>query len=338
MNQALKVAEKLRGVIAEFRFAWENKSFAVGASIGVAPIDRESQGGPALLAAADAACYAAKGKGRNRVQAWAPDDAELAARRGEMQWVSRLTRALEEDRFRLYAQKIVPVLPEASEPAHYELLVRMEDESGRLVAPMAFIPAAERYNLMPAIDRKVIALAFRFHHERWGGVAEGVCPTFSINLSGASLGDDRMVESIRAQLERYRLPPASICFEITETSAVANLGEASRMLAAVRELGCRFSLDDFGSGFSSFSYLKTLPVDFLKIDGAFVRDMAHDSIDAAMVGAINSIGHVMGIRTIAECVEDPAILELLRGIGVDYAQGYGIARPVPLEDIEPASA
>jgi EAL domain-containing protein (putative c-di-GMP-specific phosphodiesterase class I) len=248
-----------------------------------------------------------------------------------MQWVSRITRAFEENRFRLYCQRIAGIRPDGADEEHYEVLVRMVDEGGELVPPMSFIPAAERYSLMHAIDQCVMTLAF----SRWQALAASCLrlPMLSINLSGASISDDCILAFIHEQFKRHQVPPRAICFEITETAAIANLTRASKVIRELKELGCRFSLDDFGSGLSSFAYLKNLPVDYLKIDGVFVKDMANDPIDCAMVRAINDIGHVMGIRTIAEWVENEVTLGMLRTIGVDYVQGFAVHVPEPIEAI-----
>jgi EAL domain-containing protein (putative c-di-GMP-specific phosphodiesterase class I) len=270
----------------------------------------------------------AKENGRNRVQVYHPEDSELSMRQGEMEWIGRLQRALDEDRFVLYAQDIAGLDPAHKLADHCEILIRMLDESGQLVPPMAFIPAAERYNLMPSIDRWVVRNAFaiigRQQAEQYAG--PGI---FAINLSGASIGDERFLDYLREQFEHFNVAPQSICFEITETAAIAKLDKATEFINQLKSLGCLFSLDDFGAGMSSFAYLKHLPVDFLKIDGGFVKDMADDPIDRAMVEAINSIGHVMGKQTIAEFVDGERVIRLLREIGVDFAQGYGVAKPRP---------
>lgn len=246
-----------------------------------------------------------------------------------MQWVSRISQALEENRFVLHGQTIAPL--DETHERHCEILLRLLDEEGKLVPPLDFIPAAERYNLMPAIDRWVIhnglAVIGRHLREHPGQPGEVFC----INLSGASLGEENLDRFISEQLALHQVPPHLICFEITETAAVANLDQAAALIKGLKAEGCRFALDDFGSGLSSFMYLKFLPVDYLKIDGAFVKDMVDDPVDYAMVQAINTVGHVMGIKTIAEYVENDAILEKLRELGVDYAQGYGIRKPCPME-------
>jgi EAL domain-containing protein (putative c-di-GMP-specific phosphodiesterase class I) len=273
----------------------------------------------------------AKEKGRNRVQLYHPDDRELTVRQGEMEWVGRLQRALDENRFVLYSQEIAAVDGSTEGGRHCELLVRMVDEKGELVPPMAFIPAAERYNLMPAIDRWVLRTALTTlsrMRARKGSIPVALC---SINLSGASITDERFRDFVHEQLRSSEVPRESICFEITETAAIANLDKAQGFIQEFRALGCRFSLDDFGAGMSSFAYLKHLPVDFVKIDGAFVKDMADDPIDRAMVEAINNVGHVMGKQTIAEFVDSDRVKALLREIGVDYMQGYGVAKPKPFE-------
>jgi len=332
LERAAVIADALRAAITEFRFVWQDKVFENGVSIGVVAITEHSESAAAIMSAADSACYVAKDQGRNRVYVSHADDSELSQRQGEMQWVQRISRALNEDRLRLYYQAIAPLFPEpcpveGCAPAeHYEVLLRMVDESGKVVPPMAFIPAAERYNMMPAIDRWVIRTVL--DHLATHGTSLG--STCSINLSGQSLGDEQMLGYIVGQLEDSGVAPECICFEITETAAIANLTRATRFMQVLKGMGCRFSLDDFGSGMSSFGYLKHLRVDYLKIDGSFVRDMVEDQVDHAMVEAINRIGHVMGIRTIAEFVENDAILDKLRAMGVDYAQGYGIHKPEPL--------
>ncbi len=330
MDRALQVADRLRTVVEDFRFVWNDKSFCLGASMGLVEITRDTENVAAALSAADAACYMAKDSGRNRVHAYQSDDAELARRRGEMQWVSRIRAALDEDLFELAQQTIVAIDDSSeSQGLHFEILIRMRDGAGTLVPPGAFLPAAERYNLMPAIDQWVVEHTLAWlaeQHQHLHRLA--LC---TINLSGSSISDERMLNFVIERIETLQIPPDKLCFEITETTAVANLSRAVTFIQRLREHGCRFALDDFGSGMSSFAYLKNLPVDFLKIDGNFVRDLVRDPIDRAMVEAINQVGHVIGIRTIAEFVENDEILQRLREIGVDYAQGYGIARPAPLQ-------
>ncbi len=331
-EKALAIAKHIRDGINEFRFGWGEKSFIIGVSIGLVVVNAESERMEMVMSAADTACYAAKDAGRNQVRVFQPNASEAALRQGEMQWVSRIQSALDENRFVLYGQTIVPIRHRGND-LHLEVLIRMVDEEGNLVPPGAFIPAAERFNLMPAIDRWVIRKIFSLierHRDRL--IQQRVL--FSINLSGGTISDEASLEFIGNELVRLNIPEKMICFEITETAAIANLSSANYFMRTLKQAGCSFSLDDFGSGLSSFAYLKNLPVDYLKIDGAFVRDLADDPIDCAMVEAINQIGHVMNLETIAEFVETSAVLEQLRAIGVDYAQGYGVSAPQPLVDEE----
>jgi len=327
LNKAEKIAEAFCHMVKEFRFVWQDKSFEIGASIGLVAIEANSGSTTDLLSAADSACYVAKDKGRNRVYVYQPDDEELVARHGEMQWVSRINQALEENRFELFYQPIV-ALQGGKEKMHVEVLLRLRDEAGKLIFPMAFIPAAERFDLMPAIDRWVIRNVFAFCE------ASGRDDiTYAVNLSGASLSDAGLMGYLREQFSNYDVRPYDISFEITETAAISNLSEAIHFISELKILGCSFSLDDFGSGLSSFAYLKNLPVDYLKIDGGFIRSIVDNPIDCAMVESINHIGHVMGIKTIAEFVENDEIYTCIKNLGVDYAQGYYIEKPKPLSDL-----
>jgi diguanylate cyclase (GGDEF)-like protein/PAS domain S-box-containing protein len=328
-DNASRIADQLRQTVSDFHFVWETRSFGITVSIGLVNVEDGLFTLADVLSAADAACYMAKDKGRNRVQVYHPEDSEVSLRQGEMEWVGRIQKALEEDRFVLYAQEIKGVNSVQEQGTHCELLIRMLDERGEIVPPMAFIPAAERYSLMSAIDRWVIRTAFatisRLRMER----SEPKLDLCAINLSGASITDERFLDFVREQFGHFDVPPRVICFEITETAAIANLERASQFIQAMKDIGCRFSLDDFGAGMSSFAYLKHLAVDYLKIDGDFVKDMADDLIDRAMVEAINNVGHVMGKKTIAEFVDSDRVLAALREIGVDYAQGYWVAKPRP---------
>jgi diguanylate cyclase (GGDEF)-like protein/PAS domain S-box-containing protein len=323
LDQALRVANDMREEIQDLRFIWAEKSFAVGVSIGLVPITAHSGTTADVQSAADVACYAAKEKGRNRVHVYRPDDAELDLRKGEMEWVSRITRGLEDNRFLLYAQEIVALRPGLSQGRRIELLLRLRDEQGNIVSPRAFLPAAERYNLMPTIDRWVVRTALA----ALAGDSDHRVESCSINLSGQNLTDASFLSFVLEQIRRHAVPPGKLCFEITETAAVTHLERARDVISTLREAGCHFSLDDFGSGLCSFGYLKSLPVDFLKIDGRFVKDLLEDPIDRAMVDAINRMGHLMGLNTVAEFVESPRIIEELRSIGVDFAQGFAVSQP-----------
>ncbi|TFW45139.1 MULTISPECIES: EAL domain-containing protein [Pseudomonas] len=327
-SAAEKIAESLRHTVQNLHFVWKGRPFMTTVSIGL--VHLSSQTPTTLetsLRAADMACYMAKEKGRNRVQVYHADDSELSLRFGEMAWVQRLHMALEENRFCLYAQEISPLGATDAGNGHIEILLRLHDEAGRIILPDSFIPAAERYGLMTSLDRWVVENVFKIIARCMLERPARPMAICAINLSGITIGDDEFLGFLREKFETYRIPPEMICFEITETSAIANLGSAIRFINELKALGCHFSLDDFCAGMSSFAYLKHLPVDFLKIDGSFVKDMLDDPINRAMVEVINHIGHVMGKRTIAEFVETPQIEKALLEIGVDYAQGYLIERP-----------
>jgi len=331
LDEAFHACEKLRNVIREFQFAWEDRSFYVGVSIGIASINNCSGNAVEILKEADAACYAAKDKGRNRVHVFRPDDEELASRQGEMQWVEKIQYGIDKNHFVLYGQLIVPI-SDNQEGLHFETLIRYQDEKGKIIPPGAFLPAAERYNMAPALDIWVISHLFEWMSKQQDFLDKlSLC---SINLSGLSLSDESMLNFITDAFYRYSIPTEKICFEITETAAIASLSNATKFINHLREQGCSFSLDDFGSGLSSFAYLKNLSVDYLKIDGLFVKDILDDQVDLAMVRSINEVGHVMGKKTIAEFVENEQIFNLLKVLGVDYAQGYGIAKPVPLDELK----
>jgi diguanylate cyclase (GGDEF)-like protein len=336
-NSAIGIAERLRLAVQELRFVWNGCIFSISSSVGLVHV-AEADAMEETLRSADMACYMAKEKGRNRVQVYHPSDAELVERVGEMTWVQRIRNGLEEQRFCLFAQEIRSLNKDEPDRSCVELLLRLHDEDGKLVQPGSFIPAAERYGLMPLIDRWVVRNAFALLASRLNSSEPVQLSSCAINLSGATLSDDDFIDYVRWQFDLYRVPPGMICFEITETSAIANLSSAKRFIQALKKLGCRFSLDDFGTGMSSFSYLKHLPVDYIKIDGSFVTEMLNSKVDRAMVEAIAHIAKVMGKRTVAEFVESNDILQALREIGVDYGQGYAIGNPAPFEIMYPLLA
>jgi diguanylate cyclase (GGDEF)-like protein/PAS domain S-box-containing protein len=330
LDQALRIAESLRQAIRDFRFIWPDGALEVGVSIGIVEITGETPTVANVMSAADVACYSAKDLGRNRVQLYKPGD--VPERHREMHWVSKLARACDESRFELYYQPIVPIVATAheNEREHFELMLRLRDESGALVTPAEFIPAAERYNVMPSIDRWVVRQALdRVVHRAGSGIKPF---TIAVNLSGTSLNDERFLEYLIGELGNCDLVPGAVCFEITETAAIANLSNVVHFMRELKTRGCHFALDDFGSGLSSFMYLKTLPVDYLKIDGQFVENVTRDRVDRSMVEAISQVGKIMGIRTIAERVESSEVLAELGRLGIGYAQGFYIAEPRSTKD------
>ena len=327
----LEIAESLRLGVEQLRFVWNGRSFNISVSIGLVHIEQANTA-EEIMRAADIACYTAKQRGRNQVQMCLPSDSALTQLVGEMAWVQRIRNALEEQRFCLYAQEIHPLKASEQDGIHIELLVRLRDETGEIVAPSNFIPPAERYGLMPLIDRWVVQKAFALLAARRSTLGSVRISSCAINLSGASFGDDDFVDYVCRQLSIHQIPPETICFEITETAAIANISSARRFIQALKKLGSRFSLDDFGTGLSSFSYLKNLPVDYIKIDGGFVKEILSNDIDRAMVEMIARMANVMGKSSIAEFVENEQILEKLRDIGVDYAQGYVFGKPMPFDE------
>ncbi|HET6630856.1 MAG TPA: EAL domain-containing protein [Woeseiaceae bacterium] len=328
-ERAIAVAEAIRNGVEAHRFTWQDAFTSVRCSIGVVLIDDESPSVASVMSSADVACYSAKDMGRNQVHLYQHSDASV--RHEEMKWVSRITSAVEENRLELFFQPIIGIgSNRGATRGHYELLLRMRDEDGELVSPDQFIPAAERYNLMSVLDRWVIREALSQLADR-GPPGEEARFTLAINLSGTSLSEDRFLEFVVDELRKQQLPQGAICFEITETAAISNLSRVIHFMQALKKLGCKFSLDDFGSGLSSFTYLKNLPVDYLKIDGQFIRNVADDTVDESMVRAINEVGRAMGIETIAERVETRQVLDKLGDLGVAFAQGYFIARPTSVQ-------
>ena len=331
-ERALEVAESIRCSIEGYRFEWQGSFTTIRCSIGVVMVTSENADVAALMSSADVACYSAKDMGRNQVHLYQDSDASM--RHEEMKWVSRISSAVDEDRFELFFQPIIGIGKDnGNSRGHYELLLRMRDEDGELVSPDQFIPAAERYNLMSTLDRWVIREALSELADREG--KDEARYTIAINLSGTSLSEDRFLEDVITELEKQKLPNGAVCFEITETAAISNLSRVVHFMKALKKLGCKFSLDDFGSGLSSFTYLKNLPVDYLKIDGQFIRNVVDDSVDESMVKAISEVGHAMGIETIAERVETKQVLEKLGSLGIEFAQGYYIARPTSVQSFEP---
>ncbi len=329
IEQSVRITDRLHDEISRFRFVWDGRSFGIGVSAGVASINRDCESVSLLLKNVDSACYMAKQTGRNKTQIFSENDEDLSKRKGEMHWAGRITEALEKDDFVLYAQAIHSL--QSSEQVFYELLIRMVD-GDNIIAPNLFLPAAERYDLSLNIDKWVLRKALSWISEN----IEILLKTrlVFINLSGKTVGKKTFLDYAINMLQEYQIPPEKICFEITETTAIANLAEAVSFIQELKKIGCFFAIDDFGSGVSSFAYLKNLPVDYLKIDGMFIRDMSNNAVNLAMVRSINEISHVMGKQTIAEFVEDEATFAILRNMGVDYAQGYAIGRPFPLSEIE----
>ncbi|MGH1441822.1 MAG: putative bifunctional diguanylate cyclase/phosphodiesterase [Cellvibrionaceae bacterium] len=328
VEQSLRVTQRIHEEFEAFRFVWDGKTFSVGVSAGIASIDNHSESVSGLLQNVDGACYIAKQTGRNKTHIFSEKDEDFSQRQGEMRWIGRITEAFENDDFVLYAQSILPL--QSDQGAFYELLLRMEDGAD-VIAPGLFLPAAERYDLSIKIDRWVLRQALEWIAS-CPPVLEKTKHVF-INLSGKTIGNKSFQRYTMTLLKEYDVQPEKICFEITETTAIANLAEAIDFIKDLKELGCFFALDDFGSGVSSFGYLKNLPVDYLKIDGMFIRDMYVNEVNLAMVKSINDISHVMGKKTIAEFVEDDRTFGMLRNIGIDYAQGYGIDYPMPLGSI-----
>jgi diguanylate cyclase (GGDEF)-like protein/PAS domain S-box-containing protein len=336
MDQALRIANATREAVREFRFVWEDKTFSVGVSMGLVPITAESRDVGRLLATADASCYEAKSKGRDRVQVYRPKEEDYSEKHVELQIVSQINRAFELGQFHLYRQRIVPLDPAARRSPNHEVLVRMTDRNGNLVQATSFMPAAERYNLLTSIERWVVSSLVDYLYRQWtsGAIphdlhARGEHGFHSVNISGVSINDASFPDFMRNLLTRYSLPAGLLCFEITETTAIANLAKAGELMRELKGMGCRFALDDFGTGMSSFAYLKHLPVDHLKIAGVFVKEMTTDPMDNAIVEAVNRVGHILGMQTVAESVEDAATLAKITALGIDYAQGYYIAQPEP---------
>lgn len=324
-DEAMDTAQRIKKAVKDSRFVWEGNTFETTISIGMVEINEHAHDYREILSCADIACYAAKDRGRDAVVWFSPEDEEYNKRKSEMQWVPRIKQAAEENKFVLFHQPMEGLQGNFS--AHEEFLVRLK-EDGKLIAPFEFIPSAERYNLMPVIDRWVVKHVFEYLQKSgYGTKEEG---TYFINLSGSTLSDQSFFDDIKKWQKEFQIKPERVCFEITETAAIDNLVDAVEFINDIRELGFKFALDDFGVGLSSFSYLKTIPVDYLKIDGSFVKNMVNNEIDRGIVEACNSIAHAAGLITVAEFVEDDEISSLLKIIGVDFAQGFGIVKPAPI--------
>ena len=329
IKQGKLIAADLLAAVNDFRFTWESKIFTIGVSIGMTAITADHLSIDQVLGEADGACYWSKEHGRQQVCVFQASDMELAARRSDTGWVARINAALAEQRFVLYQQRLRPLNAKAGHRDYLEVLIRMIGEDGEIIAPGHFLPAAERYNLMSNIDRWVIHEVFSQYH-RLVKERGGTPLTCTINLSSASLNATGLLAFVREQLSTYRLNPGAICFELNETVAVNNLQAAEEFIKECKSIGLKIALDDFGAGTISFGYLKKLPVDYLKIDGKFVKNIEHDRVDQAMTETINHIGHIMGMQTIATDAESEAMIEKLGTIGVDFVQGYGVCRPTPL--------
>jgi diguanylate cyclase (GGDEF)-like protein/PAS domain S-box-containing protein len=327
LEKARQIADDVCRAVNDHRFVWKDKIFNIGVSVGLVEISRESGTLEELLAAADTACYVAKKQGSGRVAVYSARDEALARHTGEIQWLQRLQGALKENRFHLYQQVIVPAHGEEGGPA-MEVLVRLRDESGNELVPADFMRAAERYRLMGLVDRWVVQTTLAALGR--GAIAVPSNRSVAINISGQTLGDVQFLEFVVECLDSTGVAPGQVCFEITESAVIANLDHARRFVGVLHGMGCQFALDDFGSGVGSFSNLKTLPLDYLKIDGSFMRNLARDTVNQAMVTAMIKLARTLNFRVIAEQVEDTAALDAARRIGVDFLQGYAIGRPQPL--------
>lgn len=330
LEEAANRADYFRRVVEEFHFVWQGKTFDVGLGIGVVAIDSSSGSVNEILKAADSACFAAKAKGRHQVVIYQVDDPEVKKQRTEMLWATRIGDALRNHKFQLYYQDILPIQEGRSDIFHCELLMRSKSDEDDLVSPEKFIPAAERYNLMGAIDRWVVSTAIQNITVLEGNISSDKASLYGINLSGQSLSDELFFDYVSGLFDVYGVNPENICFEVTESSAIVNIETAQTFIQKMKSSGCQFALDDFGTGVSSYSYLKMFPFDYVKIDGSFIRNIATNPVDREMVASVCRIAKVMDIKTIAEYVEDDTVLALLRELGVDYAQGYGISEPAPL--------
>jgi diguanylate cyclase (GGDEF)-like protein/PAS domain S-box-containing protein len=335
IEEASEVCEDFRQTVRSFPFTWQDQSLDVAVSVGLVAFQPGSESPSSLFSKAYIACRMAKSLGRDRIHTYHDQDAALTRHHGDMRLVTTISEALNDGRFHLYAQPIAPLQPGAGDRRHYEVLVRMVDERGEPIDPERFIPAAERYILMPTVDRWIINRLFELHAKtlRAWHRKEPDQFLFAVNLSATSLADEAFLRYLRRQFSDWDVPYPSICFEITETAGIRNLDHARKLLDNLSALGCALALDDFGTGLSNYSYLRELPLDYVKIDGSFVRTMTKDPVNQALVESINQIGHVLGLRTIAEWAEDEATIARLRDLGVDFAQGYGIGDLIAICDL-----
>ncbi|MBF0265690.1 MAG: EAL domain-containing protein [Gammaproteobacteria bacterium] len=336
INTSESLAEKLLNEVKDFRFSWKDKVFEIGVSIGLVPIDEHSLNVYDLLKAADSACYVAKDLGRNRIHIYSEDDKDIADRKGDLDWVTKIKHAIVEDRFILYRQPISSIKDENSPKKHYEILVRMLDEKGQILPPGSFIQTAERYNLIYELDCLVISKCFSFISKYYSKEEFGQCNQllYSINLSGQSLSNKKMATFIEDKLSEYNINPYIICFEITETSAISNFTQALNFINSMKKIGCCFALDDFGTGVCSYAYLKNIPVNYLKIDGNFIKELSNEEMNKAIIESMVNIAGILQISTIAEWVEDKNQLDILKQLGVDLIQGYYIGKPEPLPELK----
>ena len=330
LEMSCSIADNIRLAIHEMNFTWEGNAFDTSTCIGVAEMNADCESTQSIFAAAELAVNVAKEQGRNLVQVYQTGDTQLQRRKGEVHWVRNIQTALHQNGFELYSQMIQPI-DNKSNTLHFEILLRLLDENGSAISPGQFMPAAERFRLMPNIDAWVIENSFKTLMEasKYADILDYI---WTINLSGQSMNEPNLGDLITSLVNQYKISPKIICFEVTETVAVNNLKDAKQIMGTLREQGFQFALDDFGSGLSSFAYLKSLPVDYLKIDGAFIKGIVDDPFTEAIVKAINQVSQVRGLETIAEFVENQEIISCIKDIGINYAQGYGISTPIPLSE------
>ncbi len=331
VRQGYAVAEKIRGSINELQVVSAQRTLDVSVCIGISQLTRDVEGIVGVMAAAEIACKAAKDGGRNRIEVFEEDNTTLVRRSEEIEWIGRVQEALRDDLFTLHCQPVLPIV-DGTKPPHFEVLIRLKDKSGEILPPAKFLPAAERYQMMPMVDRWVVHNTLKSLGSKWDSVATAD-PVFCINLSGQSFANPGFQAFIIDEIRDAGVPPGNVCFEVTETAAIANIDDAVTFMTALKKYGCRFSLDDFGAGLSSFGYLKVLPVDYLKIDGSFVREVTRDAVSQTMVDAMCRIGRTMKLTMVAEFVGDDETREALQGVGIDYVQGFHIGKPVPIDEI-----